>query len=401
MSLHITNPRVIDFYKSNEHISFEEVNVFMVDMFEKMLQCEHSPSLLNEMSKTMNHLQSKMDTMTVHVSKLQNDTQTNLTLKMMEMKDQYVEQLKIALNNNLSEKINPIFKDQTDTFIQKTTLLLNELLPKQQDYVKSELNTFMEQLRQIKDPHKIEAFIETLETKLNKTLQDTNDKMIRSESQMEHGFKEIRDLTNMNQQNVSSLLSKMENSSSKGKLSENILFHILQTLYPSASIDSVGTQKETGDVILERRDKCTILIENKNWDKNVPQSEVQKFIRDCELQNCSGLFLSQHSGICNKENFEMDIHDGNVHLYIHNVNYDQEIVKVGIDIIDHFKSNLDKINDNIDVNTIKKSTRLHSPRIQSHRNQKNILHKMIKETQSKLLKQVDELSDLENYLSMY
>jgi len=121
---------------------------------------------------------------------------------------------------------------------------LNELLPKQQDYVKSELNTFMEQLRQIKDPHKIEAFIETLETKLNKTLQDTNDKMIRSESQMEHGFKEIRDLTNMNQQNVSSLLSKMENSSSKGKLSENILFHILQTLYPSASIDSVGTQKK-------------------------------------------------------------------------------------------------------------------------------------------------------------
>jgi len=46
---------------------------------------------------------------------------------------------------------------------------------------------------------------------------------------------------------------------------------------------------------------------------------------------------------------------------------------------------------------LKKSTRLHSPRIQSHRNQKNILHKMIKETQSKLLKQVDELPDLENY----
>ena len=50
---------------------------------------------------------------------------------------------------------------------------------------------------------------------------------------------------------------------------------------------------------------------------------------------------------------------------------------------------------------LKKSTRPHSPRIQSHRNQKNILHKMIKETQSKLLKHVDELPDLENYLSMY
>jgi len=50
----------------------------------------------------------------------------------------------------------------------------------------------------------------------------------------------------------------------------------------------------------------------------------------------------------------MDIHDGNVLLYIHNVNYDKEVIKIGIDIIDHFKMNLDKLNANVDVNTIKK-----------------------------------------------
>tara|TARA_B110000285_G_C14966319_1_gene534253 strand:- start:74 stop:955 length:882 start_codon:yes stop_codon:yes gene_type:complete len=254
------------------------------------------------------------------------------------------------------------------------------------------------------NPHELSTFIQNLETKFNQSVVETNEKLMRSEHKLESGFKEIRELTTTNQQNMSLILNKMENSSSKGKMSENILFNLLQLLYPSACIDCVGTQKETGDIMLSRRDKHTILIENKNWDKNVPQAEVQKFIRDCETQQCSGLFLSQNYGICNKDNFEIDIHDGNVLLYIHNVNYDKEIIKVGIDIIDHFKTNLDKINDKIDVNTIKKDVLDSIHREYNHyRIQKEMLQKMIKDTQSKLLKQVDELKmpDLEHYLSMY
>ena len=214
----------------------------------------------------------------------------------------------------------------------------------------------------------------------------------------------MKEITNQNQQSVSVILNKLENSSSKGKMSENILYNILQLMYPSANIDSVGAQKETGDFMFTRKNKATLLIENKNWERNVPQTEVQKFIRDCEIQNCSGLFLSQHCGICNKDNFEIDIHDGNVLLYIHNVNYDKEIIKVGIDIIDHFKSNLDKINHKVDVNTIKKEVldNIHKE-YNNYRVQKDILQKMIKDTQTKLLKQLDEfqMPDLEKYLSMY
>ena len=95
----------------------------------------------------------------------------------------------------------------------------------------------------------------------------------------------------------------MEISSCKGKVSENIVFNILQNLYPSGQIDSVGTQKETGDIILRRLNKPTILIENKNWERNVVQEEVKKFIHDIEQQNCCGLFLSQNCGVATKENF--------------------------------------------------------------------------------------------------
>ena len=38
MSLQTNNKIVVEFYKKNKHISFEEVNVFMVDMLEKMMK---------------------------------------------------------------------------------------------------------------------------------------------------------------------------------------------------------------------------------------------------------------------------------------------------------------------------------------------------------------------------
>jgi len=409
MSLQTNNKIVVEFYKKNKHISFEEVNVFMVDMLEKMMQSGHSPNMMNEMNKTLLCLQTKMETMTHDISKIQTDTQNNLILKMMEMKDHYIEQLKSALTNNVSEKIQPILKEHTCIFLDKTQLLLNDLIPKNQEHMKTELNHSLQRfetsiMKEQYNPHELSTFIQNLETKFNQSVIETNEKLMRSEYKLESGFKEMRELTTTNQQNMSLILNKMENSSSKGKMSENILFNLLQLLYPSACIDCVGTQKETGDIMLSRRDKHTILIENKNWDKNVPQAEVQKFIRDCETQQCSGLFLSQNYGICNKDNFEIDIHDGNVLLYIHNVNYDKEIIKVGIDIIDHFKTNLDKINDKIDVNTIKKDVLDSIHREYNHyRIQKEMLQKMIKDTQSKLLKQVDELKmpDLEHYLSMY
>ena len=275
MSLELHNKHVVDFYKKNKHISFEDVNVFMVDMLEKMMQSDPSPNLMNEMNKSLIGLQTKMETITKDITKLQNDTQNHFILKMLEMKDIYMEQLKSALTNNVSEKIQPILKEHTSLFLDKTQLLLNDLIPKNQEHLKSELNHSLQRFEQsiMKEkynPQELTAFIHNLETKFNQSVMETNDKLLRSDYKLEAGFKELRELTNTNQQNMSLILNKMENSSSKGKLSENILFHILQGLYPCASIDCVGTQKETGDVMFIRRDKPTIMIENKNWDKNVP-----------------------------------------------------------------------------------------------------------------------------------
>ena len=80
-------------------------------------------------------------------------------------------------------------------------------------------------------------------------------------------------------------------------------------------------------------------------------------MRDVETQYCCGLFLSQNFGIANKDNFEINIHNGNILLYVHEVNNDAEKIKIAIDIIDKLKIKLDECYSNNDGYTIEKNIR--------------------------------------------
>ena len=55
--------------------------------------------------------------------------------------------------------------------------------------------------------------------------------------------------------------------------------------------------------------------------------------------------MAQTSGIALKNNFEIDIHQGNVLVYIHRMNYEPEKILVACDIIDHLS---EKIKDHTD-----------------------------------------------------
>ena len=63
-------------------------------------------------------------------------------------------------------------------------------------------------------------------------------------------------------------------------------------------------------------------------------------------------FLSQSSGITLKPNYHIDIHNTNVLVYVHNVNYDKEKVKCAIQIIDTLAPRLRSISRNLGNNNI-------------------------------------------------
>ena len=435
-ALTVDNKIIWKFFKE-EHPSLDlETSVLMfIDIMNKLSQDVNSSlnnTLAQQLVDTMKQLQSQVSVVSDNVSRMQTDTLTNLTLKLNEFKKDYIEDVKMILTNNVSDKIAPLIREQNTMMLDKTHLLINDLIPKNNDSLSKQVNESIKVLHSSISEEtnrflsssvtqkSLEEFIERLDIKFTQSLSsslvsfssteqrlDTSIRDIKGST--ENNFNSIKEMTTANQQitsvlnnNVSDLLKKMEISSVKGKVSENIVCNILHSLFPVAQIDSVGTTKETGDIILTRNNKPKILIENKCWDKNVVQEEVKKFIHDVETQRCCGLFLSQNYGIANKANFEINIHDGNVLVYVHEVNNDAEKIKVAIDIIDHFKSKLDEFDDKTDIDTISKELLdTINKEYQNHSVHKLNMIKLIKDCNQKMLKQVEEIQipALDNYLS--
>jgi hypothetical protein len=367
------------------------------------------------------------------MSRLQAEQHSGLALKLSDFKRDYIEDVKLILSTNVSDKIAPLIREQNSIMIDKTNLLLNDVLPKSNDQLSKQLGTTIREMQKMiaDDTHKflssstvspqsLQDFITSLDSKLTTSLQssqaqtekriDTSIREVKASSDANLGI--IKELSCANQQitstlaqSVSEVLKKMENSSVKGKISENILFNTLVSLYPCAQIDSVGTTKETGDIIISRKDRPRILVENKNWDKNVVQEEVKKFMHDVEQQNCCGLFLAQNYGIANKEDFEINIHNGNVLVYIHQAKNDPDKIKIAVSIIDHLKMRLDQLTDDsgaVDMDTISKE-RLDNinQEYQAFVSQKLAMIRYVRDFQSKLCKMIEDvrLPSLEEHLS--
>ena len=120
----------------------------------------------------------------------------------------------------------------------------------------------------------LDTFINTIDAKFSNVI-DTTKKMVDSNKDATLSqFSSITSSQNALLSDVKDVLKRMENSSSKGKISENIVFNILRGLFPSADVEYVGSQKETGDIMIHRKDKQKILVENKCYESRAVGSDL-------------------------------------------------------------------------------------------------------------------------------
>jgi len=288
MNLSITNARVIEFYKLHPMINIDTINVLFVEILEKLFS-EISPNMDNDFAL---RLINEMKNITTIIDKIQNDTIQNFTLKSMELKREYIHDLQLILSTNNTNAIKPMLLEYTEILQDKTKLAIDDKM--------SSLNTTIENMKTV---HLI-----------------SNEKQIEMDKR------------------VSEVLKKFDSSNKKGNMSEMMLYNTIKTIYPENQLKLVSTTKETGDILLTRENKTTIIIENKYYNSDVKQTEVDKFIRDMATQNCCGIFVSQKTPIVYKKDFEICIYGNNIGIYIANANNDIEIIKIAIDIIDSIKS---------------------------------------------------------------
>jgi hypothetical protein len=369
-----TNKRVWDFYNEKKHLNIEQMNILMIEILEKIFQGTDANMDTNTISCLLDNvksIQSQMTNMNEKIGSFQQDTNNIFSLRLNTLKHEYMEDLKMILNNNTNEKIEQIIEKNNLILQDKTKLFLTELIPKNQETLFKDIQSIIQNLQQsisndtttliksgiTKDI--LDNFIATIEGRFNTMIgnsQNTVNTIISScENRIQNKINdtdtkilEIKDLTNTNngfsqqlQTNISDLLKKMENVSTKGRISENLLYNIILGLFPSANIEYVGGTKETGDIILHRKNKPSILLENKDYSKNVNQEEINKFYRDIDTQKICGIMLSQKTGIVYKENFEIEIRNNqNIVLFIHNVEYNADKIRVAIEIIDYLKNTM-------------------------------------------------------------
>lgn len=332
MEIIIKNKCIIEFCHKHPNFDLESTLISFIKLIEKT---DVVPTLDSNLALQI------ID----NIKLLQNQVKcmdSTLASKQIDIKKEYIEDIKTMLMMNNNEKIIPIIKEYNETFFNKLSLMIPQEQQSQTIYLQTilkniEQNVVIEMNKGITQSG-IDSMINNIEQKFAHILTHSEQKIGGILSAVSENKKDESILHNKLEQ----MLAKLGKNTDKGKISENLINLNLQTIYPTAEIRNMSQTPHAGDFWLIRKDKPTILIENKNHDGVVYANGVQKFIDDMNTQDLCGIIISQNSTIVHRENYEIEIHNGNVAVYIHEGGYDPYKIKIAIQIIDIFKSKIEQ-----------------------------------------------------------
>jgi len=436
MELIIKNPKILKFYQENPGIDIEESNLLLINLMENIFNKMSSQvsgnvnsqilSFLNENRSKMEKMNQNVEIMNQNVEQMKTDIIKSTMGELSGWKKEYFDETKLLLENqNLQskEKIEGLLDKNTENVINKTNLLLNDVLPKSKTEDREVLKTmfqnlfsnFNEEVRKNMEKSgetgNLQRVLGEFETKYANLLQNIQQPLYATISSSEERLSQH--LTALREHATEStgsqvkmfgelneFLGKYKISSNRGKFGEHQLAELLTKMYPTGEIKNTSGTKASGDFMLFRQDKRAILFENKEYDQNVNKDEITKFHRDIDLQDMNGIFLSQYSGICFKDNFHIDIHKGNVLVYIHNCEYNPQLIKTAINIIDYLGSRIQNQNNNENFSIPGHVLDQINEEFKAFMDQKENIVQFAKEMNKKLLSQIDDLKmpNLEKYL---
>jgi hypothetical protein len=162
---------------------------------------------------------------------------------------------------------------------------------------------------------------------------------------------------------------------------------ILSQLYPSADITC------NNDLFsMKRLQKSKILLKSVHAECNISNESIGEFVDLIDSENCNGIIFSQNSGISNKNNFQIDFHNKNIIIYVHNVKYSNYLITSAVDIVDTLYTKLQNFSKNYgqEFSIPKEILDNINAEYNVFITQKRELLDMIKEYQKKLLSQVEE-----------
>jgi hypothetical protein len=405
--LRTTSKKTLEFYEKNKNLDFVEMNDLMVELLDKLItniNGELTNSMTKDLMNTIKTISNDMNMIKESMEKSNKDIITNILIKMYEQKTEFINEIRLMIdksdNDNLLKIIDKMERDQTK--------MINEIIPKSNNeyYEKYDmmLKTFKED---IKNTTQINL-IEQKHTDMLKNIEvSLMNHVCKTEERLQNNMNDIKtqniistEIQKELNSNLTTHLNKYNNSTLKGQLAENKIEEIISNLYKSSDIIKTTKDSKSGDLILNRINMEPLLFEVKDYTVNVPLVEIDKFIRDVNEHNISGIMLSISSGIANKKNFQIDItKNNNICIYIHNMNYDVEKLRLAIDIIDNLGSKLKENKNSISI-TSEIIEQINSD-YQTFILKRDLTLNHIKESTKKTIQYIEEmeLKNLNNYLT--
>ena len=401
----VTNQRIYEYYKKNPSVDFESMNLVLLDFMEK---------ISTDMSKVLqNTLQGQLFQEVKEIKSQLSLFQETFHGKVHETNRSFLETMKLLMSMNNTEhheKMILLLQKHSESFVDK----INSILPKSQEETHKKIQEhlsllqktiqcdFQQCILQSKPESNLSEFISSFDSKLSSLQQPIFQLLQTNQEQVTTKLTTVREDLLVNKttndklyQEMSEFLHKYKASSQfKGQYSEHMLETILTEMYPTAHIENTTAMTACGDFMIHREGMPDVMIENKNYERNVDLDEIKKFVRDVSNKECSGIMMSQLSGIVSKPNFFIEVHNGKVLVYLHRVYFSKEQIKMAMDVIDHLSSRLVAIvsdEEEHGINLRKDIMDKINLEVQQFIKQKEMLTSTVKEYSKKMLTQLEEM----------
>lgn len=420
----LTNPKILSYFEHHKHVDPNITVGFFVEILEKF-----DENIIEKMTSSINsqillgitELNQKHVVLVENMNKMNTEITASMIIKIYDFKKDYIDELKTIFSldsNSRGDKMHDIIEKNNSHLIDKTTILLNEMIPRTSQHIHSFMTENIQELKRMLTQETVKI-MNTLQKdgdvhQLNQIFETRMNTMIQSfiqtsEERITHSVAGLRDVTTQQSGvqekfmlEMTDYITKSKNVSSKGAQSELKLCTIINQMFPTGEVVNNTGKTACCDFLLKREGKPNIVFENKDYETNVYIDEIRKFIRDIELVKTHGIFISQRSGIASRSNYQIEFNKGYVLVYMHNVDYSKEKIQIAVDIIDNLSSKMEELDFTEDENTISKEVLEEVNReFQAFAIQKDVLVGLVKDSNKKMLQQIDDMKfpSLDRYLS--
>ena len=149
-TLTITNKKVFDFYEEHKNLNFENMNVLFVDLLDTLLR-NTNPTLDANVAATLidsiKSLQGQVNNIEDNITKNQSEIGNVFTLKFLDFKREYMADMQMILSSNTSDKLGPLIKEYNDSLLDKTRIMVSEIIPKNQETLHKNIDTSLQKLQ--------------------------------------------------------------------------------------------------------------------------------------------------------------------------------------------------------------------------------------------------------------